>query len=169
MACLIRQLRGFYWDQIRHSVNSTKSIRNVGVYYEKPKLIPNNKIVGYLLYHLGYDVWLGNARGNTYSQGHVKYKRNGWRDERQRYWNFSWHEIGKYDLPASIDYIVGITGFPKIHYIGELSMVFLLCPHFSLNIKSYCHFYTKYFENTSYISVLSLSYLPQQWQSIYSH
>lgn len=75
---------------------------------------------------MGYDVWLGNARGNTYSQGHVKYKRNGWRDERQKYWNFSWHEIGKYDLPASIDYIVGITHFPKIHYIGKLKQCFSL-------------------------------------------
>lgn len=75
---------------------------------------------GYILYNLGYDVWLGNARGNTYSKGHVKYNRYGWRDERKKYWNFSWHEIGKFDLPASIDYIIGVTGYPKMHYIGWL-------------------------------------------------
>lgn len=71
-----------------------------------------------MLYDMGYDVWLGNARGNTYSTDHVKYKRNGWREERQKYWNFSWHEIGKYDLPATIDHIVNVTEFSKMHYIG---------------------------------------------------
>lgn len=35
------------------------------------------------------------------------------------YWNFSWHEIGFYDLPAMIDHILSATNYTNIHYIGH--------------------------------------------------
>ena len=50
----------------------------------------------------GYDVWLGNSRGNTFSQGHVTLDRD--KDE-EKYWNFDWHEMGLFDIPATLDYI----------------------------------------------------------------
>lgn len=34
------------------------------------------------------------------------------------FWKFSWHEIGYYDLPAMIDYVLKETKVPKIQYIG---------------------------------------------------
>lgn len=75
--------------------------------------------LAYILYDQGYDVWLPNARGNDYSTGHTKYNRNGTPRERKRYWDFSWHEIGKFDLAASIDYVLKNTSFSKVHYIGH--------------------------------------------------
>ncbi|CAI6367428.1 unnamed protein product [Macrosiphum euphorbiae] len=61
----------------------------------------------------GYDVWLANCRGNTYSRKHISmtYKQKA-------FWNFSLHEVGKYDLPSSIDYILSMTNSSQLHYIG---------------------------------------------------
>ncbi|XP_053602237.1 lipase 3-like [Plodia interpunctella] len=71
------------------------------------------KGLAYILAEAGYDVWMGNARGNTYSKHHVSLNPTS-----SSFWKFSWHEIGYYDLPAMIDYIIKETGVAKIHYIG---------------------------------------------------
>lgn len=34
------------------------------------------------------------------------------------YFCYSWHEVGCYDLPAMIDYILDKTGHSKLYYIG---------------------------------------------------
>lgn len=33
--------------------------------------------------------------------------------------HFSYHELGIYDLPAMIDYVLGMTGYEKIFYVGH--------------------------------------------------
>jgi lysosomal acid lipase/cholesteryl ester hydrolase len=40
-------------------------------------------IAGYLLADAGYDVWLGNARGNTYCRRHVKLTA-----QNKKFWDF---------------------------------------------------------------------------------
>jgi pimeloyl-ACP methyl ester carboxylesterase len=79
---------------------------------------PENGLA-YLLADLGYDVWMGNARGNRYSRHHVTFDPDGWRSDRRSFWQFSWHEIGTTDLPAMIDYVLGETKYAKLHYIGH--------------------------------------------------
>ncbi|TDG48666.1 hypothetical protein AWZ03_004995 [Drosophila navojoa] len=71
--------------------------------------------LGYFLYDAGYDVWLGNVRGNRYSRSHVKLNP----DTDKSYWSFSWHEIGYYDLPALIDAVLAKTGYQKLSYFGH--------------------------------------------------
>ncbi|XP_001356050.3 lipase 1 [Drosophila pseudoobscura] len=71
--------------------------------------------LGYFLYSQGYDVWMGNVRGNRYSRGHLQLNSNTDR----AYWTFSWHEIGMYDLPAMIDGVLAKTGFQKLSYFGH--------------------------------------------------
>ncbi|KAI5703784.1 hypothetical protein M8J75_016203 [Diaphorina citri] len=75
-----------------------------------------NKSLGYILADQGFDVWLGNARGNTYSRKHMLYNPE---NHTKIFWDFSWHEMGIYDLPVVIDYILSVTGQPKLSYIGH--------------------------------------------------
>nr|XP_021193719.2 lipase 3 [Helicoverpa armigera] len=73
------------------------------------------KGLGYVLADAGYDVWMTNIRGNRYSKDHVWFKPNS-----QSYWDFSWHEVAKYDVPAVIDYILETKGADtKMTYIGH--------------------------------------------------
>lgn len=70
--------------------------------------------LGYFLANHGYDVWLGNARGTRYSRKHTTLTTKD-----KKYWNFSWNEIGIYDLPACIDYILETTNQKQLNYIGH--------------------------------------------------
>ncbi|XP_076230782.1 gastric triacylglycerol lipase [Calliopsis andreniformis] len=70
--------------------------------------------LGYILADEGFDVWLGNNRGNIYSKNHTLISTS-----HRKFWNFSYHELGVYDLPASIDYILAQTKYDKLFYIGH--------------------------------------------------
>ncbi|CAH2088382.1 unnamed protein product [Euphydryas editha] len=70
------------------------------------------KSLAYMLADAGYDVWLTNFRGNIYT-AHKNYTRND-----PKFWEYSFHEHGKYDLPACIDKVLNVTGLPKILYVG---------------------------------------------------
>jgi len=74
---------------------------------------PDNAIA-YLLVDAGYDVWLGNARGNLYSRNNTKISRY-----HPNFYRFSWHEIAVIDMAESIDYILERTGEKNLHYIGH--------------------------------------------------
>lgn len=74
-------------------------------------------VLGYLLAEAGFDVWIGNARGNTYSRRHVRLNPDSIINK--SFWHFSWDEIGNIDLPAMIDYALAHTGQKKLHYVGH--------------------------------------------------
>lgn len=74
-----------------------------------------DKSLAYALADAGYDVWMPNIRGNRYSKEHAWYKENT-----KEYWNFSWHEVAYFDVPAIIDYIRNIKGEDThIAYVGH--------------------------------------------------
>ncbi|XP_049873917.1 lipase 3-like [Pectinophora gossypiella] len=73
--------------------------------------------LGYILAEEGFDVWMGNARGNYYSRRHLRLNPNGILNT--DFWKFSWDDIGHHDLPTMIDYALQATGRPRLHYIGH--------------------------------------------------
>nr|CAD7592189.1 unnamed protein product [Timema genevievae] len=76
--------------------------------------IKGRKKKRYSLYDAGYDVWLGNSRGNYYSRKHVNMTKSD-----PKFWDFSWHDMGVHDIPAVIDYILDHTGHKDLFFIGH--------------------------------------------------
>jgi len=77
-------------------------------------LNPPGESLAYILADKGYDVWLGNNRGNGYSMNNVNFGSND-----SRFWDFCWDELALVDFPSNIEYICSNTNFPKISYIGH--------------------------------------------------
>jgi pimeloyl-ACP methyl ester carboxylesterase len=62
----------------------------------------------------GFDVYLSNSRGNRYSREHVILKPN-----EPEFWKWSWQEMAKYDIPATIDIVLKTSKKPNLYYIGH--------------------------------------------------
>ncbi|XP_055837572.1 lipase 3-like [Episyrphus balteatus] len=97
---------------------------------------PNNALA-YLLVDAGYDVWLGNNRGNMYSKKHAKIS-----SLLPSFWDFTWNEIALMDLPAMIDYVLFHTNEKALHYVGHsqgTTIFFVLMsemPEYNAKIKT---------------------------------
>jgi gastric triacylglycerol lipase len=70
------------------------------------------KAPAFVLANRGYDVWVGNSRGNAYSNPRINKK------IKRTFWNFTFEQMAKYDLPAAFSYIGNLTN-KTIHYIGH--------------------------------------------------
>lgn len=74
---------------------------------------PKVALAYYLADH-GFDVYMGNARGNKHSSRHKKFN-----PDSKDFWSFGWHEIGYFDVPAMIDFVLKFTNTSKTFYIGH--------------------------------------------------
>jgi len=70
--------------------------------------------LAYLLSDAGYDVWLSNSRGNTWSKRHVSLSPSS-----KAFWEFTWDEMAKYDIVANVNYVLNSTGHEKLSYVGH--------------------------------------------------
>ncbi|XP_013197377.2 lipase 1-like [Amyelois transitella] len=70
--------------------------------------------LAYLIANKCHDLWVANCRGNYYSRAHKTLNPN----TDAEFWNFTTNEIGSYDVPAIIDYVLDETGEEKLNYIG---------------------------------------------------
>ena len=75
---------------------------------------PDHGAPAFRLAEAGYDVWLGNFRGNNYAREHLTYKPSD-----KEFWSFTWDEMAKYDLPALLNYTIEHSGKEKIYYVGH--------------------------------------------------
>jgi len=68
----------------------------------------------FVMVRAGYDVWLGNNRGTKYSMGHTSLSTDS-----KEYWEFSYTELGKYDMPAMLDYTTKATGVSTVSLMAH--------------------------------------------------
>jgi pimeloyl-ACP methyl ester carboxylesterase len=65
--------------------------------------------LGYLLADAGFDVWLGNNRGNFYSQPPSK----------ADFQDLTWDDMARYDVPAFVRYVTQTAGVGSVGYVGH--------------------------------------------------
>jgi len=70
--------------------------------------------LAFTLADYGYEVWLGNTRGNSYSTQHQFLDVDS-----EKFWDFSHDEMVKYDLPAMVDHVLETSKHQKLYYIGH--------------------------------------------------
>ncbi|GMF51815.1 unnamed protein product [Phytophthora fragariaefolia] len=73
-----------------------------------------NQSLAFILADLGYDVWLGNTRGTKWSREHLDFSTDD-----NRFWDFTWENMGKYDLPAMIKGVLSVSGRSTLSYVGH--------------------------------------------------
>lgn len=77
---------------------------------------PPDKSFAYILADAGYDVWMGNTRGNTYSRNHTTLDPCSTCAD---FWSYGWGDSGIHDYSAELDYILEKTGQDSLHFIGH--------------------------------------------------
>lgn len=69
--------------------------------------------IPFVLVELGFDVWLGNNRGNKYSKKSIHHDPNS-----AKFWDYSIDNFAWNDIPDSIEYILNVAREPSLSYIG---------------------------------------------------
>ncbi|KAL1458913.1 hypothetical protein WDU94_010937 [Cyamophila willieti] len=91
-----------------------------------------------ILSGVGYDLWFGTYRGTNYGRKHVNLTTKD-----KQFWDFSFHEIGYYDLPAMIDHILKVTTAPRVILIGHsmgnavVQLMLAMRPEYNDKVKLY--------------------------------
>eukprot|EP01024_Parvocaulis_polyphysoides_P008609 TRINITY_DN12569_c2_g1_i3.p1 TRINITY_DN12569_c2_g1~~TRINITY_DN12569_c2_g1_i3.p1 ORF type:complete len:483 (-),score=30.19 TRINITY_DN12569_c2_g1_i3:312-1760(-) len=84
--------------------------------------------LAFILADRGFDVWMGNSRGNSYSLKHVQLDVNS-----DAFWDFSWDEMALLDVPATIDTVLQQTNKKQLLYVGHSQGCLILLAALSRN------------------------------------
>ena len=72
------------------------------------------KSLGILLWQMGYDVWLPNSRGNTFSRNHTTLKPF----LNKEFWNYTFDDMARFDVVANVRYALHVSGQERLTFVG---------------------------------------------------
>ena len=109
---------------------------NHGLFCSSDVWVFNGEVASpaFILANEGYDVWIGNARGNHFGRNHTRLNP----DKDNDFWDFSWQHMALYDVPDSIQYIYSHTRQPVTiigHSQGALTVLGMLANDVENNTK----------------------------------
>jgi len=106
----------------------------------------------------GYDVWLTNSRGNIFSRDHINpdYDSSSFRS---KYWNFTFHEMAMYDLPAFTVYIKNHTLHDKLRYVGHSQGTFQFFLSYLLNPEFIENNFEKYATLGTVVTIFNIVFI----------
>ncbi|XP_054838091.1 lipase member M-like isoform X2 [Eublepharis macularius] len=128
--------------------------------------LPNSSL-GFMLADAGYDVWIGNNRGNSWSRRHKFLT-----VDQEEFWDFSFHEMGIYDLPAMTDFVLQKSRQEKIYYAGHAQgstialVAFSEKPELVSKIKMFFALGPGYTLQHTVSPILQLLRFPEAWLKI---
>lgn len=76
-------------------------------------LTDEQRCLPFVLAEQGFDVWMGNNRGNKYSKKSIHHSPNS-----HKFWDYSLDNFAWHDIPDTIEYILSITKAGSLSYIG---------------------------------------------------
>lgn len=69
---------------------------------------------GIVLWRMGYDVWLTNSRGNTYSRNHTKLRPL----LNKKFWDYTFEDMANFDVPTNVEKVLEATGKKDLTFVG---------------------------------------------------
>lgn len=71
--------------------------------------MPAEENLAFMLSDGGYDVWMTNSRGNINSKEHMDPINYNARNVSSKFYDFSWDEMAKHDVPSNLNYVLKMT------------------------------------------------------------
>jgi pimeloyl-ACP methyl ester carboxylesterase len=75
----------------------------------------DDQSLAFILADHGFDVWMGNNRGNRYGRNHTTFNP----DVDEEFWKFSWDEMASIDVPTFINYVTAKTNTSSVGWVGH--------------------------------------------------
>jgi len=86
--------------------------------------------LGFVLADQGYDVWLGNVRGNRYCKRHTHIKVDS-----AEFWDFSVDEHASIDFPTMVEFVLKETNRSQLYYVGHSQGTLMSFAGLSQNVQ----------------------------------